>query len=231
MKYFLAVFAAAASYGILSTFVVLAYAEGYTLGEVVGTQMFVGFVLTWLLATFMDLKKKKKAQLGAMTSSKSKPTAPNKISTFTWKKRLMLMAAGIPIGLTGLLYYQSLKYIPASVAILLLFQFTWISVLIQSIRLRKRPDRTIYLTLVILFGGTILAGGLIENGADNFHILGVVFGLLAAVSYSLTMLFTGKVVPDEEPVTRTKWMLTGGLTLVFILFPPEFLWNGKYLAI
>jgi hypothetical protein len=36
MKHMVAVFLGAASYGILSTFVVLAYGHGYTLGEVVG---------------------------------------------------------------------------------------------------------------------------------------------------------------------------------------------------
>ncbi|MBH5317691.1 EamA family transporter [Paenibacillus sp. GSMTC-2017] len=225
MKHILAVFIAAASYGILSTFVVLAYDEGYTLGDVVGTQLLVGFILTWLLALFIDLKKKNKVGTGTLKAEKS--SVQNKVSSFTWKKKLLLMAAGIPIGLTGLLYYQSLHYVPASLAILLLFQFAWIGVLIESIIKRKRPDKIIYLTLAILFSGTILAAGMIEQGIGKFHILGIVFGLLAAVSYSLFMLFSGKVVPNEHPVTRTKWMLTGGLLFVFIVFPPEFLWNGE----
>lgn len=144
----------------------------------------------------------------------------------TWKQRLLLMAAGTPTAITGILYYQSLQYIPASLAIILLFQFTWIGVLIQAISQRKRPNGIMLLTIAILFGGTMLAAGLIEQGAGKFNATGVVLGLLSALSYSLFILFSGKAVPSVHPAYRSAWMITGGLVLVFILFPPAFLFNG-----
>lgn len=45
----LLVFIGAASFGLLSTIVKFAYAEGYTLGEITGTQSFSGMVILWLL--------------------------------------------------------------------------------------------------------------------------------------------------------------------------------------
>lgn len=45
MRYILLVFLGACSYGILSTIVKLAYGQGYS-AEVVGGQIFFGFVLT-----------------------------------------------------------------------------------------------------------------------------------------------------------------------------------------
>lgn len=225
MKYILSVFLGAASYGILSTFVVLAYGKGYTLGEVVGTQLLVGFLLSWLFATFMERKNARAAKANA--ASEAATVRGNAMVKLTWKKRLLLMAAGLPTAITGLVYYESLRYIPASLAILLLFQFTWIGVLIQSVRQRKRPDRIIFLTLVILFSGTFLAAGIMEQGTGRFNLLGVTLGLLAAVSYSLFILFSGKAVPEAAPATRSKWMTAGGLLLVFVLFPPQFLWNGE----
>ncbi|WP_368028200.1 EamA family transporter [Paenibacillus sp. DCT19] len=49
---------------------------------------------------------------------------------------------------------------------------------------------------------------------------------MAAVSYSLFVLFSGKAVPSAHPAFRSAWMVTGGLVLLCILFPPTFLFNG-----
>lgn len=224
MKYMLSVFLGAASYGILSTIVVLAYGQGYVLGEVVGTQLLTGFILAWGLSFFMKWREKKQK---AGSSNHSNSNASQNAVKLTWKHRLMLMAAGTPTAITGLLYYQSLRYIPASLAIILLFQFTWIGVVIQAVSQRKRPTGIMVITIAILFGGTLLAAGIMEQGTGSFNIMGLVLGLLSAVSYSLFILFSGKAVPSVHPAYRSAWMITGGLVLVFILFPPTFLFNGQ----
>ncbi|REE81249.1 threonine/homoserine efflux transporter RhtA [Paenibacillus taihuensis] len=216
MKYLFSVFLGAVSYGILSTIVVHAYDAGYNLGEVVGSQLLTGFVLSWLMVLVMKARSKRKAKEAGTAEEKS----------LTWMQRFMLMSAGIPTALTGLLYYQSLRYIPNSLAIVLLFQFTWMGVLIQAVSQRKRPNGIMLLTVSILFGGTLLAAGIMEQGLDGFNVTGVVLGLLAAVSYSLFILFSGKAVPSVHPAYRSAWMITGGLIFVFILFPPTFLFNG-----
>ncbi|KRE25162.1 EamA family transporter [Paenibacillus sp. Soil522] len=225
MKYLLSVFLGAASYGILSTIVVLAYGNGYMLGEVVGSQLLTGFVLAWMLALFM--KWRKKSSKGASKGFVA-VVASESVTKLTWKHRLLLMAAGTPSAVTGLLYYQSLRYIPASLAIILLFQFTWIGVLIQAVSKRKRPNGIMFFTIAILFGGTVLAAGIMEQGTGMFNITGVILGLLSAISYSLFILFSGKAVPSVHPAYRSVWMITGGMLLVFILFPPLFLFNGLF---
>lgn len=68
MKYYLSVLAGAMSYGILSTIVVLAYGEGYKLGEVVGTQLITGFLLSWMLALYTRFRAKRKSQANGKTS-------------------------------------------------------------------------------------------------------------------------------------------------------------------
>ncbi|WP_424765621.1 EamA family transporter [Paenibacillus sp. sgz302251] len=221
MKYLLSVFLGAASYGILSTIVVLAYGHGYKLGEVVGSQLLTGFLLAWALAFFIKRREQRIIKQAADKAAAAKP-----ITNLTWKHRLLLMAAGAPTAITGLLYYESLRYIPASLAIILLFQFTWIGVLIQAISERKRPDKLMIITIAVLLGGTLLAAGIIEHGAGRFNLMGVMLGLLSAVSYSLFILFSGKAVPAAQPAYRSAWMITGGMLLVFLLFPPTFLFNG-----
>lgn len=222
MKNKLLLLSGAISYGVLSTIVSKAYGQGYSLGEVVGSQLLTGFVLIWLLVLIVKLREKRQGGRRASDTG-AKRTA----EALTWKKRLILLAAGAPTAITGLLYYQSLRYIDNSLAIVLLFQFTWMGVLIQTIIQRKRPQAIIMLTLVILFVGTLLAAGVFERGLDGgYDWRGIVLGLLAAVSYSLFVLLSGKAVPNANPVYRSGWMISGGLVLVFILFPPTFLFDG-----
>lgn len=223
MKYLLSVLIGASSYGVLSTIVVLAYGQGYQLGEVVGTQLLTGCILAWLLAIYTGWKERRKEEksVNALTKAPS-----NRSARLSWKHRFLLMLAGTPTAITGLLYYHSLRYIPASLAIVLLFQFTWISVLVQAVSKRQRPNGITLITLGLLLGGTLFAAGLMEQRDGNFPMIGIVLGLLSAVSYTLFILFSGKALPAIHPAYRSAWMITGGLVLVFFLFPPQFLFNG-----
>lgn len=219
MKYLISVLVGAMSYGILSTIVVLAYGKGYQLGEVVGTQLLTGCILAWLLALYIKISEKRKHSTTSAVTDKTS-------SSLTWKQRLLLMLAGAPTVVTGLVYYQSLRYIPASLAIILLFQFTWISVLIQAVSKRQRPNKITLWTLLVLFGGTMLAAGILDQGAAHFNALGITLGLLSAVSYSMFIIFSGKAVPSVHPAYRSAWMITGGFILLCIVFPPYFIFNG-----
>ncbi|NOU98878.1 EamA family transporter, partial [Paenibacillus sp. LMG 31457] len=158
MKYRILVLLGAICYGILSTIVTKAYAKGYTLGEVVGSQLLTGFVLVWALVLFMKWKGR---WSGNVKPTSSSATAARK---FSWRHRVILMIAGVPTAVTGLLYYQSLRYIPNSLAILLLFQFTWMGVLINSVEQKRRPNGIMLITLISLFGGTLLAAGILDQG-------------------------------------------------------------------
>ncbi|AJY74117.1 EamA family transporter [Paenibacillus beijingensis] len=212
----------ACSYGILSTIVVLAYGHGYTLGEVAGSQLLMGTALTWLLVAANGWKKKRTLRKSVEAGRAVIP--PQRL---VWKQRLLLMAAGIPTGATGLLYYGALQYIPASLAIILLFQFTWIGVMIQTVSSRKRPDNRMLITLAVLLTGTLFAAGILERDAGQFQMWGVILGLLSALSYSLFVLFNGRVVTQAPPASRSAWMMTGGLITSWSILPPGFILNGE----
>ncbi|WP_372632947.1 DMT family transporter [Cohnella sp.] len=222
MKYKLSVLLGAICYGILSTIVTKAYEHGYSLGEVVGSQLLTGFVLAWALVL---VRKGWKAR--PQSAAGAEPRRDGKLS---WKQRVLLMAAGTPTAITGLLYYESLRYIPNSLAIVLLFQFTWIGVLMQAIARRQRPGGGMLLTLAVLLGGTLMAAGIADQGLAGLNWRGVAYGLTSAFSYSLFILFSGKAVPSGHPTYRSAWMITGGMLLVFVLFPPAFLFDGALWA-
>ncbi|UVI27941.1 EamA family transporter [Paenibacillus spongiae] len=227
MKYKLSVLLGAVCYGVLSTIVTMAYGKGFMLGEIVGSQLTVGFVLAWSLVVLTKWKERRSKERSGLASAAAAaaPAAPKS----EWRQRMILMAAGVPSVVTGLLYYESLKFIPNSLAILLLFQFTWMGVLIHTIGQRRRPSGIVLFTLFVLLGGTLLAAGILDQGLAKFNWIGVIFGLASAISYTLFMLLSGKAVPSMHPTYRSAWMITGGMLFVFVLFPPVFLFNGALL--
>jgi len=199
----------ACSFGILSTFVKLAYAEGYSLGDVTGTQALFGAIVLWLLY-FVQTKTQAK--------EKEKPV----IKTH-WLK---LIGAGFFTGLVSITYYQCVKLVPASVAIILLMQFVWISVLLELFIYKKKPNRNQILAILLVLGGTVLASGLTETKISGFNILGIAYGMLAALFYASFLMLNGKLGNEYPPLKKSALMITGACLLIFSILPPTFLING-----
>src|SRR2546428_5974619 len=99
MKYILYVFLGACSYGVLSTIVKISYAHGYSLGEVVGTQMLWGTLITWMIA--MIVRKRALTQKPAKVHEKG-VTLRIQASP---REKLQLLVVGAFTVVTGLLYY------------------------------------------------------------------------------------------------------------------------------
>ncbi|WP_339149240.1 MULTISPECIES: DMT family transporter [unclassified Sutcliffiella] len=197
--YALIVFLGGCCLGILSTFVKLAYAAGYSMSEVTGSQVLVGTLIIWVV-TFFGRKK-----------------------DFQAIQTLKLVLAGIPMGLTGLLYYQSLQTLEASLAIICLFQFIWIGTLIEWIFYKKRPSSGKVLSIVILLSGSVLAAGIFGGSVESVSLQGVLWGVLAALTFSIFIFLSGIVGKDIPAIQKSALLSTGGLIVTFTLFPPVFL--------
>lgn len=210
----LLVFIGAASFGLLSTIVKFAYAEGYTLGEITGTQSFSGMVILWLLY-FISKSVKKGDKKETIYN-----TQPN---TKWWK----IVVSGTFTGLVGIFYYQCVKLLPASVAIILLMQYLWINMLIEAVVFRKKPGRKQLLLLGIVLIGTLLAGGIFSQEI-MLNLKGVIFGLLAATSYAIFLMTSGRVGNDLPVLKKSALMITGSCVITWIIFPPLFFFNGVY---
>lgn len=202
----LIVFLGACSYGILSTFVKIAYDQGFIVNDVVGSQMLIGMIMLSVLQLLLK--------------TKSRPSL---------KQWVALVLVGVAPGLTGIFYYTSLETIPASLAIVLLFQFTWMGVLLDALLNRSWPSRAKIAALVLLFIGTALAGDLPRQGFQALTWTGAMYGLLSALSYAIFVICSGKVAPDVHPMTRSAIMGIGSVAITFVVFPPVFLVNGSLL--
>ncbi|GAA4300338.1 DMT family transporter [Nibribacter koreensis] len=206
----LLVFLGACSFGVVSTFVKLAYKQGYTLGDVTGSQAFFAMLILWPLYFLQTRSKSFRDQVKPQT-------------TPTWK----LLLAGTTNGLVSMAYYQCVQMTQASVAIILLMQFTWISMLLEAVLFKKKPTYLQMLAVLLVLGGTVLASGMLETQVENLSWGGIGFGMLAALGYSIYLIVNGRVGNELPPVKKSAWMLTGSTMLVFAVFPPVFLINGS----
>ncbi|WP_242920348.1 EamA family transporter [Pontibacter liquoris] len=202
-----AVFLGACSFGILSTFVKLAYKEGFTLGDVTGTQVFFGLIILWGMVLLRQLP-------GSKSSSTS------------FRDKLKLVAMGTSTGLVSIFYYKCVQTVPASIAILLLMQFTWMSLALDAVMKRKLPTSIQLATVVLVLLGTCLAGRLFSGELPDFDWQGIGYGLLAALCYTFFLAINGAAGNAMHPTTKSALLLTGACILVFSVFPPEFLVNG-----
>lgn len=190
---------AACCYGILGTMVKLAYAEGFTTAEVTISQFTLGFIGLSILSLTL--------------APKSKDT----IRQFSVKAKLRLIFAGTSLGFTSVFYYMAVKCIPVSFAIVLLMQTVWMSVVLEIILNKKRPTRLTILSVIIVLCGTILSANLLDH-ATNPDWTGIIYGLLAACSYTATMYSSNNIELRFPAVKRSKYMILGGLLVIVIIF-------------
>lgn len=203
LKYSMFVFLGACSYGILSTIVKLGLAGGFPINELVAGQYFFGWCMLLVMMLLFS-----RVKVG-------------------WKQVGSLLIAGIPMSLTGIFYAVAVEQLPASAAVLLLFQFTWIGVILEAIVERKMPSRAKWISIVVLVIGTLLAGGVLEQNGAVWTTSGVIFGLLSAVTFSLYIFVSGKVATNLPVLSRSFIMVTGALTVMMLVFSPAFLFNGS----
>ncbi|NTD96839.1 EamA family transporter [Agrobacterium tumefaciens] len=209
LKGILLVFFGACSFGILSTFVKLAYHEGYTLGDVTGAQAFFGAMILWILFFFQSRTSTYKAK-------------EIKIITPWWK----MVIAGTCTGLVSIFYYQCVKLVPNSVAIILLMQFIWMSILLEFMIFKKKPSGLQFAAIFLVLGGTVLASGMVETSIKELNLTGIGFGLLAALCYAGFLMLSGRIGIEYPALKKSALMITGACILIFIIFPPVFLFNG-----
>lgn len=197
----------ASSYGMLATFVKLAYEEGYTTAEVTASQILLGIAGMLLINIFQKAKK-------GDTVVKASP-----------KNRLQLIVAGTSMGFTSVFYYVAVKYIPVSIGIVLLMQTVWMGVLLEWLLTKVTPSPRKILSVVIVLAGTLLATNLIKSDTVP-DWRGLVWGLMAAASFTATMFTSNTIATHISSAQRSLFMLMGGA--VIVLGFTAFTWPGTF---
>ena len=191
----------ASSYGMLTTFVKMAYAEGFTSYEIVFSQMILGMI-GLVLINLLFVKGK--------STSQFEPKS---------KSILKLMAAGTSLGLTSTFYYFAVKYIPVSIGIVLLMQSVWMGVFLEGIINKKKPSVNKIIAVIVILAGTVLATNILFSSIE-LDWRGIGWGMLAAISYTITIYTSNTVSLQLHSLRRSLWMLLGGTLVVTIIAAP-----------
>lgn len=212
----LLVFLGGCCYGPSSPVIKLAYEAGFLPADVVMSQYFYG----WLILAVLVLA-------GFCFRVLRRPLAGG--LPWTPKRLFWLFATGASIALVSSCYCLSLQTVPASVSVILLFQFTWMGVLLQAVTERRMPSKTTFAAVAILITGTVLAAGFVGTNV-MLTVEGVVFGILSAFFYALYMFLLGRTEPTMHPLTRSFAIMSCSLVLLICLLSPAYVLEGTMVS-
>lgn len=207
-KYIIMVFAGASSFGMLSTFVKLANREGYTAAEISFSQAFLGMIFLWALV---------------LTSGKRKNKAQPLLQS--GKQGLMVIFTGVAIGLTTFLYYVSVQYITASLAVVILMQFAWMGLLLEWLIFKRKPSFIALIAMLLILGGTVMSSGVVNvNPVVSFK--GILCALASAFLYAIYIVANGNVGNNFRPLTKSATIMTGSAAGICIVNAPHLLMHA-----
>lgn len=195
IKYIFMVLLGGAMYGTMSSFVKLSYSWGYNAAE-------ISFAQAALAALFLGICTLR------TRSSQYK---------LTRKSILSLLLTGSAIGLTNFLYYLSVSYISASLAIVILMQFTWFSLLLEWALFSKKPSSVEFLTVLCILVGTVLAGNLLGAEGLSLSLKGILLALSASFTYAVYIVANGRIDKDVRWQSKSTLIMLGSAITILVI--------------
>lgn len=185
---------ASISYGSLGVVAKFAYADGVTPNMLAVSQMFFGALI------FSVYKI-------------------NKLNSFlkVSKKNIMLLSVGGAMSaLTAFCYYRSLEALPASVAIIMLFQFVWIGLALELWHKRRFPSKAEIFSILLCYLGTYFSvGGGSSIGLDA--VFGLILGFLSGAFFAIYIFFSSTYCLDEDSDARAFWIIFSAFLISALL--------------
>ena len=196
IRYIFMVLLGGTMYGTMSSFVKLSYSKGFNAAELSFWQALLAALFLGV-CTFMT----RKADKGKLL----------------YKDFLPLILTGSAIGLTNFLYYQSVSYISASLAIVILMQFTWFSLLLEWIIFTRKPSRLEFLTVFFILIGTIMAGNILDVNEWSFSPKGIMLALFASLTYAVYIIANGRVSKGVRWQAKSMSIMIGSSLSIFMI--------------
>ena len=194
---------AACSYAVLSTIVSLAVGAGYGIPVVLVGKFFYGWVILSVLFCIVAAVSRKRRKSGSVLNA---------------KRTASLAGTGVVMALVTVCYFHSLSYLPISLAVVLLFQYSWMGVLLEAVISRRLPSKSKVISCLVILAGTILAGGIIGSSMSlaDMNPTGILLGLCAAFCYALFVCLSGRVCTDMQPLSKSFCIATSGMLFVLL---------------
>ncbi|HLS20351.1 MAG TPA: DMT family transporter, partial [Bacillota bacterium] len=191
------------SFGLLAPIVKLGSLNGIAIADSTRMQLFFGFILLAIINLFF-------------VRYRLRP-----------KTFIKLLLSGIPMGLTTTFIYKSLNYLDASIAIVLLFQYVWMGLVVELLITKRAPTKEKLTAGLLILIGSLFAVNIFSTQVSHLPLLGIVWGLLAAVSFATFIFVSGQVATYVPPLRKSMMMALGGLLIILVIYPPTDLAIGK----
>lgn len=189
---YLLILLSATAFGFMPIFAIYAYDHNVS----VNTLLFLRFTFaTIIFFSYLILKKK--------------------LVTITKKQVfLFLLLGGVLYTLQSSFYFSSVKYIPASLAALLLYLYpVFVAILSFFINKEKLTKVLIISIFISLFGIVFVLGA----PTENVNLIGVFLALAAAVVYSIYIIVGGRVTANLHPVVTSAYITLFAAISFFLL--------------
>jgi drug/metabolite transporter (DMT)-like permease len=109
----------------------------------------------------------------------------------------------------------------------LLFQFSWMGVVLEAIVNRRLPGKLTVLAIVVILIGTLFSTDVVSpQGLQDFlnlNPLGLAAGVGSALTYTAYLFLAGRVEVEMPAPRRSFFMAIGSLVLTLVINPAYFL--------
>lgn len=192
------------SYGLVPTLVDSSYHHGFNTSEITNVQY--GFALV-IFTIWMILR------IGYQSFPSKKD----------WP---YLIGIGICGALCSYSYYLSLTVLPASLAIVLLFQFSWIVLVFEMIIKKQWPTWEQTAGMLLIIAGTFLSVGFIGVHISPVPFWAIGLGLASAVFYAISLYLPSFLGSRSSPLMRSASTVFIATLVIIPLFPPSHLFSA-----
>lgn len=175
---------ASISYGSLGVVAKFAYADGITPPMLTLSQMFFG-------ALFFGLYKINKIRSFVSVGARS---------------IAILGIGGAMSSFTAFCYYGSLQTLAASSAIIMLFQFVWIALLLELFYKKRVPSFAEIAAVIFCYIGTYLSVG-VDISFEGDAFFGLFLGFLSGAFFAFYIFISSTFCLDESEDSRAFWIM------------------------
>lgn len=134
-----------------------------------------------------------------------------RLSCYTWLQAFFYIGSAV-------LYFFSLKYLPAGIASVILFTYPAIVAFIGRVVDKKKYSPSFYLALALTLTGIVLLAG-IQGGRPSLPWLGLFLALGSALCFALFTYLGNLALENSSPLALTAVLSLVGVVLLSCFFP------------
>lgn len=134
----------------------------------------------------------------------------------------LLIQGAIGNTLMTVFFYSSFKYLEVSTATMLLYTYPAMVAIYSALFLGQRITKRKIFAILGTFLGSLMVLNLLSSNLKSLNIMGICFGILAALFYSFMNIYAEGIVDEIPPMVITLYTTLFSL-IILLIFNPSFI--------